>query len=457
VLRLLTVENCGLVLARSSGSGLVRLERASRDLALREFDDFARTAGFMGVGEEVLGSLLEDVWLWTEGEERVFEDVVLWMKGGEGGEVRGLGLLGKVRFPLMEEGYLAGLLREGCGELAGLRELVEEALGLKSLSRDEWGRQRLRHLDERALVGRRGGVRWEMYAGGGERRLAAGQHVCSVAADVGYVCGGLTDGSIRVWSRSTLELEQTLTGHKGTVQALLFVHGQLISGSRGRFIRVWDVATGRCKGVLEGHTGAVASLAVCGSRLLSGSEDETVRVWEMEGAASKWQCERTLGGHAFGVICMVAFGGRMACGCGDGGIRVWSTETWALERTLLGHDVCWMAVSGRRLMSSSMDGTVRAWSTETWECVQTVEVYPVGTRRHIRCLEVCGSTLVGGFCSESPPLPREDMLRVWDLETLCPLHTLVRPAGNYVRALLWNGRELWGAVGEQVVVWGWRG
>ena len=31
-------ENCGRILSMTSGSGLVRLERASRELALREFD-----------------------------------------------------------------------------------------------------------------------------------------------------------------------------------------------------------------------------------------------------------------------------------------------------------------------------------------------------------------------------------------------------------------------------------
>ena len=57
VVGLLTVERCGGVLAWSSGSGLERVARASREVALREFDEFARTAGFMEVGEEALGSL----------------------------------------------------------------------------------------------------------------------------------------------------------------------------------------------------------------------------------------------------------------------------------------------------------------------------------------------------------------------------------------------------------------
>ena len=45
VVRLLTVESCGRVLACGWGSGLARVERAGRELALREFDEFATTAG----------------------------------------------------------------------------------------------------------------------------------------------------------------------------------------------------------------------------------------------------------------------------------------------------------------------------------------------------------------------------------------------------------------------------
>ena len=401
VVGLLTVESCGAVLAWSSGSGLERVERASRELALREFDEFAQTAGFMEVGEEALGSLLEDDGLWTEGEERVFEGVVRWMKGGGGGELRGSRLLGKVRFPFMEGRYLAGLSRVACGELAGLGELVGEAIGLKSVAREEWDRQPLRHLGGRAVVGRSGGVRWEGYVEGGERRLAAGGDVLSVASDGEYACGGREDGSIRVWNRSTLERERTMTGHTRGVWALLFVGGRLVSGSNDRCIRVWDAAAGRCDGVLEGHTGYVTSLALCGSRLLSGSSDETVRVWGMEGPVSGWWCERTLVGHGSGVWCVAAWRGWAACGCEDGGIRVWSTETWAQERTLRGHEgsVSGLVFSGRRLVSSSFDRTVRVWATETWECVQTVEAYPEAARQYVRCLAVCGSTLVGGSAS----------------------------------------------------------
>ena len=72
----LKIESCGSILTMACGSGLVRLERASRKLALREFDQFAECAGFMDVSEEVLGSLLDDDALVSESEERVLKGVV---------------------------------------------------------------------------------------------------------------------------------------------------------------------------------------------------------------------------------------------------------------------------------------------------------------------------------------------------------------------------------------------
>jgi hypothetical protein len=153
------------------------------------------------------------------------------------------------------------------------------------------------------MEGRRGEVRWEEYLRGGERRLDAGQEVWSLAAGVGFVCGtgAFGCGAGRRWSWS---------GHIGTVRALLFVGGRLISGSYDRGIRVWDIASGRCEGVLEGHADWVTSLALCGSRLLSGSHDGTVR-----------------GGVE---VAVRADSGWAPSGCsvyggvgGQGGVRVW--------------------------------------------------------------------------------------------------------------------------------------
>ena len=81
-----------------------------------------------------------------------------------------------------------------------------------------------------------------------------------------------------------------------------------------------------------------------------------------------------------------------------------------------------------RLISSSSDGTVRAWSTETQGCVQTVEAYPAGSQQFIYRLVVSRPTLVGGSVSVPRTESEEHGLRVWDLETLRPLHAIKTPA-----------------------------
>ena len=148
----LRVESCGCVLAMACGGGLVRLERASRKLALREFDEFAACAGFVHVSEEVLGSLLDDDALESESEERVLQGVVRWMKGGAGGVMRGEGLLRKIRFPFMSGEFLADEAREMLLESSGLEGLVLESGLLKNIAASLWAGRKLRYLDAAVLV-----------------------------------------------------------------------------------------------------------------------------------------------------------------------------------------------------------------------------------------------------------------------------------------------------------------
>ncbi len=192
---------------------------------------------------------------------------------------------------------------------------------------------------------------------------------------------------------------------------------------------------------------------------MSGSWDRSAKVWRMEGAVSTWRCERTLAGHGGDVCCLLTWGGKVASGSGDKTIRVWDVGAGTHEQTLAGHEraVVALVACGQRLISSSEDKTVKVWSMATWACVQTVQAYPAGSAQFIYRLAVSGPTLVGG--SASIPHSRTEVYeaRVWDLETLEPLHTLRQPAGQLVRGLASDGGEVWGVVGSDVVVWGRRG
>ncbi len=80
----------------------------------------------------MLGSLLDDDGLVSEGEERVLKGVVRWMTGG--GAMRGEGLLRKIRVPFMSGVFPADEARGVLPEIAGLEVLVLEAGLLRGIA-----------------------------------------------------------------------------------------------------------------------------------------------------------------------------------------------------------------------------------------------------------------------------------------------------------------------------------
>ena len=468
VMRQLRLEGCGEVLGWSGGCGMRRLEAAALKMAAERFEEFARTAGFMRMGGEALGSVLDDDRLAARNEEAVWEAVVAW-KRGAAGEAGWRGVVEKVRFPLMGEEYLGdrvvGMVGGEDGEwMAGV---VAEALRAKA-ARREGVVLEFEALGPKALEDRVGlGVQWEDYRDGGELRLRGhADNVQAIALCDGRVCSGSWDGSIRVWSRASGELERTLEANgadvedadsdeesSDSVRSLAAWEGRLVSGHDSGTLRVWNVATGECDQVLEGHDDAVLALAVCGSRLASGCMDGSLKVWGA-GAGAGWICERSLLGHTRAVWSLAGWQDKVASGSGDGSIRVWDVGTGAHDATLAGHSggVWSLVVQGDRLLSASHDGTIRAWAVGTWAGLRTVEAWGQGTGQWPGCLAVSGSKLVSGSAGRG--LGSQGEVRVWGLEELELQQTLPQPAGSDVEALLALDGEVWGGVGTEVVVWG---
>ena len=103
-------------------------------------------------------------------------------------------------------------------------------------------------------------------------------------------------------------------------------------------------------------------------------------------------------------------------------------------------------------MSASHDGTIREWALGTWAALRTVEA----GRQMPYCLAVSGSKLICGSADVNL-VGEEDQqyeVRVWDLETLECEHTLPQPGGSEVWCLAAVRGQVWGGVGDEVVVWG---
>jgi hypothetical protein len=185
ILSLLSLGTCPELLSAASAHGLTRVVSCCHSLALAHFEEFSRTPEFAArLAADDLAALLDDDGLSAESEERVFEAVVRWMRGGggdgdgdgggnggdgggnggdgDGGRLRGLEMLSRVRFPLMDSEYLAAgawaALPEAAAQpeaAARLRAALAEAARLKRRPAARRGaRAATRVLCPRALVPR---------------------------------------------------------------------------------------------------------------------------------------------------------------------------------------------------------------------------------------------------------------------------------------------------------------
>jgi hypothetical protein len=458
----LRVGFCAEVLSWSGGAGFHELEEKAQSLAAERFEEVAQTNGFMEIGEEALGCLLDNDGLAAKNEEAVWKALVRWMRAEEG-QVRGRGLVGKIRFPLMEEVYLrsqvVGMMPAEDAEW--MEEIVGEALRAKAAGSDGKG-FKFEFLGRKALVRRAQlGVKWEEYTDGDELRMTGGtQSIHAIAACEGRICSGSDDGSILVWSRATAQIERTLEpgGTGDAVYALAEWKGVLISGHDSGKLMVWNVVTGVCNQVLECHNSRVSALAVCGSRLASGSWGECIKVWAI-GAGAPWVCERTLLNRTCQGLSLAVWQDKVLCASRDGRIHVYDVETGALDATLAGYqgEIYSFAVLGDRVWSASDDGIICEWDAETWAAVRTVEVYEPGSWKLLFSMVVSGSKLVCGLVSMEAIDPDDDPeteVLVFDLKTLDLQHTLQQPDKADVEALVAVDGEVWASVGTDVVVWG---
>ena len=87
---------------------------------------------------------------------------------------------------------------------------------------------------------------------------------------------GGADGTVPVWNADTGPQGAALTGHTGSVRAVLFSRdgNRVATGGVGRTVRVWNVEDGRPQRAFTGHTSGVRSVAFSpdGYRLASAGK-----------------------------------------------------------------------------------------------------------------------------------------------------------------------------------------
>ncbi len=293
-------------------------------------------------------------------------------------------------------------------------------------------------------------------------------------------------------------LVHTLTGHTGSVRALVFAPegGQLVSGGEDRSLRLWEAESGKEVGRLDnvgcgiravafgpggtilfgggdreqagdggvhvwdlaggkeaapfrGHDNWVSGVAVApgGHRALSADWDKTVRVWDLDAGREMGKFTR----HTSGVNAVaVSADGRLAASAGsDHLVRLWEVGTQQELKELAGHTAAVKAVAltadGRRVLSGSWDSTVRLWDADSG--------------KELHCLEGHVGWVHGVALSPDGKLAAsvgaDKTVRLWDLATGKELHRLDgHKAPVYAVSFSADGRLLAsGSTDKTIRVW----
>ena len=209
-----------------------------------------------------------------------------------------------------------------------------------------------------------------------EQTLTGHKHLVNSVAviDSKHIVSASADHTLKVWNLTTGQVEQTLLGHKGKVNSVAVVDGQrIVSASTDTTLKVWNLTTGQVEQTLLGHKRKVNSVAVVdGQHIVSASADRTIKVWNL----TTGQVEQTLFGHTASVRSVKVIDRQHIISTSyDLILKIWNLTTGQVELTLSGHTdyVTGLAMlDSERIVSASADHTLKIWNLTTGQVEQTL-------------------------------------------------------------------------------------
>ena len=211
------------------------------------------------------------------------------------------------------------------------------------------------------LTGHRGSVNALSFSDDGSRLVAAGGEA------------GLF-GEARLWNVADGQLIGVFQGHRDSLfAARISPDGTLLAtGGYDQRVMLWDIASGKSLATLEGHNGAVFELSFHpgGKMLASASGDRTVKLWSVPGGERLDTFGQPL--HELYALAFSPDGERLAAAGVDNRIRVWRISSTGQEGTnpllysRFAHDAPILRLAwsrdGRTLVSAGEDQLIKVWN-----------------------------------------------------------------------------------------------
>jgi WD40 repeat protein len=277
------------------------------------------------------------------------------------------------------------------------------------------------------------------------------------AACLGY------DDQIEVRDPDTGALLHTLRASDPPQAVTVSADGRrAVTGGEDETLQVWDLESGALLHTLrEGRPGPPVAVSGDGSRAVSSGADATILGWNVEAGS----LQHTLPGHPHPIpslrgvaaVALSADGRRAVSSGADGSMRIWDvaagTEVtpagrrlryWLLNQpvryrrrfTIPSVPSISVSADGRRAVTGHSSGKVRIWDLGSGARLHTLISH--GRRRvvhaesgfYIKGFYTADRVAVSGDGSRAACGDDDGMVRVWDLDSGVPLHTLAGHDGS---------------------------
>ncbi|EXJ85568.1 hypothetical protein A1O1_05933 [Capronia coronata CBS 617.96] len=181
---------------------------------------------------------------------------------------------------------------------------------------------------------------------------------------------GSSDFTCLVWSiKEDYRPLFRLIGHHAGVLDVCIDNRRIITCSKDTTIKIWDRATGKLMNTLTGHRGPVNAVQVRGNLLASASGDGMSKLWRLEDGV----CIKEFQSKDRGLAC-VEFsenGRTIFAGGNDQVIYEYDTVTGNRIRELKGHRDLVRSLhldsANSRIISGSYDHSIKVWDAEKGE------------------------------------------------------------------------------------------